>query len=150
MTKEEIINETVEYYKDASKRGYNAANKKCEYLTESGNMCAVGRCLIPGSLMESFSDRENLSFTGETRDARASRARDAQSMRNCGLSVLDVANLEEILKPEYRGHSRHFWMQLQSLHDGDDFFNDDTMNEEGLKHAKGLIESLRHVNDANI
>jgi len=134
MTKEEIINEMVEYYKDASKRGYNAANERCEYLTESGNMCAVGRCLIPGSLMESFS--------GETRVA--------QSMRNCGLSVLDVANLEEILKPEYRGHCRNFWAQLQSIHDSSDHFNDGTMNEEGLKHAKGLIESLRHVNDANI
>ena len=134
MTKEEIINETVEYYKDASKRGYNAATEKCEYLTESGNMCAVGRCLIPGSLMVGFSGIP----------------RDAQSMRNCGLSVLDVANLEEILKPEYRGHSRHFWMQLQNLHDSSIHFNDVTMAEEGLKHAKGLMESLRHVNDANV
>jgi hypothetical protein len=134
MTKEEIINETVEYYKDESKRGYNAANEQCEYLTESGNMCAVGRCLIPGSLMESFFGEPRL----------------AQSMRNCGLSVLDVANLEEILKPEYRGHSRNFWAQLQILHDCSDHFNDGTMNEVGLKHAKGLIESLRHVNDANI
>lgn len=134
MTKEEIINETVEYYKDASKRGYNAANEKCEYLTKSGNMCAVGRCLIPGSLMESFSGGN----------------RAAQSMRNCGLSVFDVVNLEEILKPEYRGHSRNFWMQLQHLHDSSDHFNDVTMNEVGLKRAKDLIESLRHVNDANI
>ena len=134
MTKEEIINETVEYYKDASKRGYNATNERCEYLTESGNMCAVGRCLIPGSLMESFS--------GETRDA--------QSMRDCGLSVLDVDNLEEILKPDYRGHCRNFWAHLQILHDNDDLFNDVTMNEEGIKRAKGLIESMRHVNDANI
>jgi len=134
MTKEEIINETVEYYKDASKRGYNAANMKCVYLAESGNMCAVGRCLIPGSLMESFSGGNRL----------------AQSMRNCGVSVLDVVNLEEILKPEYRGHCRSFWAQLQYLHDSSDHFNDGTMNEVGLKRAKSLIESQRHVNDANI
>ena len=132
MTKEEIINETVEYYKDASKRGYNDVTRRCEYLTESGNMCAVGRCLIPGSVMESRSQNEELP------------------QRNFIGAVTDVVNLEQILKPEYRGHSSHFWMLLQNLHDSHEFFSDGTMNEEGLRHAKGLIKSLIHVNDAKV
>ena len=131
MTKEEIINETVEYYKDASKRGYNDSNGRCEYLTESGNMCAVGRCLIPGSLMMSNSSL-------------------GKKMQHCRVSAKEVTNLEQILKPEYRGHSSHFWMLLQSLHDTNEFFDDVTMNEEGLRHAKGLIKSLIHVNDAKV
>ena len=132
MTKEEIINETVEYYKDASKRGYNDVTGKCEYLTESGNMCAVGRCLIPGSVMESRSQNKEVP------------------QRNFIGAVTDVVNLEQILKPEYRGHSSHFWMLLQNLHDTNEFFNNVTMNEEGLRHAKGLIKSLIHVNDAKV
>lgn len=136
MTKEEIINETVEYYKDASKRGYYDSTRRCEYLTESGNMCAVGRCLIPGSVMMS-----NSSLGGKP--AR-------QEMQHCRVSAKDVTNLEQILKPEYRGHSSHFWMLLQNLHDSPQFFNNDTMNEEGLRHAKGLIKSLIHVNDAKV
>jgi hypothetical protein len=124
-TKQEIINETVEYYKDASKRGYDEVEETCMYLTEGGNMCAVGRCLIPGSKMEM--EVTNHVNRGEY-----------LAMEDCKTSVMKILNLEEILKPEYRGHSIEFWTRLQNLHDSHEFYTDGTMNEKGLEHAKYL------------
>jgi len=123
MTKDEIIRETVEYYKDASKRGYDEVEEACKYLTEGGNMCAVGRCLIPGSLMEVKRPFIPLK---------------AVEMEGCQASVMNIENLEEILKPEYRGHSIKFWIRLQNLHDSYEFYTDGTMNEKGLEYAKYL------------
>ena len=123
MTKEEIIRETVEYYKDASKRGYDEVKEVCMYLTEGGNMCAVGRCLIPGSLMEVKRPFIPLKVV---------------EMESCQASVMNIENLEEILKPEYRGHSIKFWIRLQNLHDSYEFYTDGTMNEKGLEYAKYL------------
>jgi len=123
MTKEEIIRETVEYYKDASKRGYDEVEEACKYLTEGGNMCAVGRCLIPGSLMEVKRPFIPLKVV---------------EMAGCQASVLNIENLEEILKPEYRGHSIKFWIRLQNLHDSYEFYTDGTMNGRGLEYAKYL------------
>lgn len=123
MTKEEIIRETVEYYKDASKRGYDEVEEVCKYLTEGGNMCAVGRCLIPGSMMEVKRPFIPLKVV---------------EMANCQASVMNIENLEEILKPEYRGHSIKFWIRLQNLHDSYEFYTDGTMNEKGLEYAKYL------------
>jgi len=123
MTKEEIIRETVEYYKDASKRGYDEVEEACMYLTEGGNMCAVGRCLIPGSLMEVKRPFIPLKVV---------------EMAGCQASVLNIENLEEILKPEYRGHSIKFWIRLQNLHDSYEFYTDGTMNGRGLEYAKYL------------
>jgi hypothetical protein len=123
MTKEEIIRETVEYYKDASKRGYDEVKEACMYLTEGGNMCAVGRCLIPGSMMEVKRPFIPLKMV---------------EMEGCQASVMNIENLEEILKPEYRGHSIKFWIRLQNLHDSYEFYTDGTMNEQGLEHAKYL------------
>ena len=123
MTKEEIIRETVEYYKDASKRGYDEVEGVCMYLTEGGNMCAVGRCLIPGSLMEVKRPFIPLKVV---------------EMEACQASVMNIENLEEILKPEYRGHSIKFWIRLQNLHDSYEFYTDGTMNEKGLEYAKYL------------
>jgi len=123
MTKEEIIRETVEYYKDASKRGYDEVKEACMYLTEGGNMCAVGRCLIPGSMMEVKRPFIPLKVV---------------EMEACQASVMNIENLEEILKPEYRGHSIKFWIRLQNLHDSYEFYTDGTMNGRGLEYAKYL------------
>jgi len=44
MTVEEIVKETIEYYK-THKRAVNAYGY-CYYITKEGDMCAAGRCQI--------------------------------------------------------------------------------------------------------
>ena len=90
MTKLEIINETVNYYK-THKRGVlnnNTPFQQCAYYGKYREMCAVGRCLInPKELIDG-----NLSVDG-------------------------IENFENLLKPQYRNHHIDFWVSLQIFHD---------------------------------
>jgi hypothetical protein len=99
-TENEIIKETVEFYWADPKRRA-VTDLGCEYLTLDGRMCAVGRCLTP------------------------QHAKRAQGLM-CGVDQLPdllKATLDEMLQPEYRGHSVDFWTHLQALHDGPQVWN---------------------------
>lgn len=89
MTKQEIIEETVEYYKN-NPFGYNLNTGKCVYRGPEGQMCAVGRCLVHPELY----GNEDIS---------------AHSLL--------VHNTDNSLKEEYQGHQPEFWNRLQSFHD---------------------------------
>ena len=122
MTKEEIIKETVNEYQDASKRAKDG--NICKYEAENGNKCAVGRCMIPGSLIK----RSDLEIEG------------VAMISDFVGPVGPKWNLEEILKPEYRGHEWAFWRDLQILHDEGIFYTDGKMNDRGQEFAARLIE----------
>jgi len=126
MTKEEIIKETVNVYQDASKRARD--ENICKYEAANGNMCAVGRCMIPGSIINRSG--------GEIGD-------DGSKMCNFIGGVGRISNLEEILKPEYRGHEMKFWKDLQSLHDEVFFYGDGKMNNQGREFAALLLETWK-------
>ena len=85
LTQKEIVLETVEYYR-THKRALDV-NDVCKYLTEEGDMCAFGRCVInPSALIE-------------------------------GYYVPAQVDIEQILKTEYQGHDVDFWWELQRFHD---------------------------------
>ena len=91
MTKLEILDETVEYYK-------NNPRSQQVYLDTDGSMCAVGRCVINP---EDFQNRSN----------RAGLYGIVSLQRNGLFSDKD-------LKEQYRGnHSIDFWSDLQQFHD---------------------------------
>jgi len=109
-TKIEIINETVEYYRTRNRAMtawgclyYVTAENLSEFPAphvKVGDMCAVGRCL------------ENPEDAGV-----------------CPVSQQwNTESLDRALKPEYRGHSIHFWQNLQRLHDTDNYWD---WNEHG-------------------
>lgn len=90
LTKREIIEETVKYYK-THKRAFRQGmfTQLCLYYTKYGSMCAVGRCLIdPKKAQE----------------------------ENEG-NVDGFYDLEKLLKPKYRNHELKFWEDLQMFHD---------------------------------
>jgi len=126
MTKVEIIEETLNEYQDASKRARDG--NMCKYTAENGNMCAVGRCMIPGSVIK----RSELEIGDE-----------GVAMSDFVGGVGRVGNLEEILKPEYRGHDWTFWGDLQNLHDDTIFYADGKMNDRGREFAACLIEKWK-------
>lgn len=90
MTKKQIVEETIEYYK-TNPRGIELNYQMCQYWTDEGNMCAIGRCLKEPKKFENHLDENALELT-------------------------DV-DLEQFLKPEYLGHDINFWVQLQMFHD---------------------------------
>lgn len=93
MTKIEIIEETVEYYKvnpfgyDPNRDGISEGG--CVYYGPNAEVCAVGRCLInPEHFKNSF----------------------------CGVAGLH-SNFNNIVKEQYTGHDIYFWVDLQFFHD---------------------------------
>ena len=90
MSMPEIVEETLQYYlEDPSRRAVDAKGR-CQYYTEDGKMCAVGRCMLyaPAHMHCTKAAR---SFTYE--------------------------ELQRLLKPDYREHSIEFWEDLQNIHD---------------------------------
>lgn len=117
-TKREILIETVEYYgydvtRRATEKSPSLANELlCVYQTEDGRQCAVGRCLMDP---------------------------DQAAKYRMGVSnlVVELGEIDSLLKPEYRGHSIVFWKDLQTFHDNPD--NWVTPGEEGPEFtATGL------------
>ncbi len=106
MTTEELVRETVEYYKD-HERGVNRdANGKvtgCVYVSKTMNMCAVGRC-FNGSGLDELGDHSG--SVGEARNEVNS------SNENYSLEFFS-----DYLKPEYQDVSIDVFEALQIFHD---------------------------------
>jgi len=117
LTTHQIIDETVEYYKN-NPRGIQGEN--CEYLTDDGKMCAVGRCLTPKSVQIA-----QTKFNGKTFD-------------NLDKSIIKF-------KSKYQGHSDTFWYNLQFLHDAKKNWDGNKLTEEGERRVKILKEKFVNI-----
>ena len=127
-TKKEIILETAAFYgEDPSRRAVvkQYGRAKCRYLTEDGRKCAVGKCLIEGKKM---------LYVGVV------DAQEAMSAELVDGQVHDIANLEDVLMPEYRGHDICFWERLQEFHDCDVHFTDTGLSELGERGLEFLLQ----------
>jgi hypothetical protein len=111
-TENEIIKETVEFYWADPKRRATA-DIGCWYLTIDGRMCAVGRCLTQRHAWRAFA---MLCSVGQLPGR------------------LLEASLDEILQPEYRGHSVEFWENLQNLHDNEHIWDSEQLLRDRLNH----------------
>lgn len=117
MTKREIILDTVEYYKNNDRA---RTSSSCQYLTEDGRMCAVGRCLI--------------------------NPKDIQSRYPCnGAHVIANAcaanneSFNDLFKPEYRGHGYTFWTDIQILHDQSQHWDGRKLSPIGVQRVEKLM-----------
>lgn len=120
-TKVQIINETAGFY-NTSNRGVGVIINEeglqetvCRYKTDSGNMCAVGRCLLPDSEVFNKVKGVMVVFKSET-------------------------DMDSQLQPEYRGHGLLFWNSLQCFHDCDSNWNEDGLTSEGIEELNNLLE----------
>lgn len=111
-TKIEIIDETVEYYK-THKRARTVTGA-CNYRDFDGNKCAVGRCMHEGAFDHPAvrTSEYVVDFNGEI-----------------------YPKLDQLLKPEYKGHSLEFWRDIQYYHDIENYFNDEYIEELREKYA---------------
>lgn len=120
-SKLDIINETVAHY-NSENRGTDQ-HGYCEYFSEeTGNACAVGRCM----------KNPKKGYEGTFDDLVAGNFKQTD------------------LKPEYRGHCKEFWGDLQSLHD-----DESNWTKKGLAaRAKKLVSELKNkwkkTNDADL
>ena len=111
-TKRQIILETSKAY---TTRNRSVVGLSCAYKDPDGNKCAVGRCLIPKSIL----------FKGEN---------NFDSIETFGYQVAIQ------FKEEYRGHSLDFWQQLQRLHDRARYWGSDGINKLGKEYVAFLLK----------
>ena len=90
LTKHEIIDYIVDYYKTRPRAIYEAS---CLYKTPQGHMCAHSICL-----------------TVKARNA-------AKELNGYGARALINAYGDSIHKAKFRGHHPQFWVEMQFLHD---------------------------------
>lgn len=118
-TKQQIIDETEAAYADPSNRGYNSKRYSCEYLSDRGKKCAIGRVVLDPSVIP-----------------QASLIKDIDNVWRIG-SLLFT---DDLLKEEYRGHEPAFWKDLQTWHDNHRHFNETSITDAGNEE----LERIRH------
>lgn len=113
-TKKEIIEETKIYYsEDVSRRAINTVcgeESGCEYLTEDGRMCAVGRCFI----------EEGLFLYGTS-------------------SSYFLEKMIDYFKDEYKIYDVEFWISLQKFHDESTFWDSEGLTSNGINYYEELL-----------
>jgi len=123
LTKVQIIDETIEYYKNNNRGIVNKTLYICAYKNDKGDMCAVGRCFTPDTL-------------------KLIEEKDLIGCTTFGLN--SHINFDKALKPQYQGHSIEFWRDLQRLHDTMEYWEKTTtgniLTNKGMEKAKQLKE----------
>ena len=131
-TELDIINETVAYYSEDVTRRAVTAGSNCYYFGEDRKMCAVGRCMI----------EPLLTHRGSVDNIRCTDPKVAGSEFN---GRYTDAEFENLLKEEYRGHTRSFWQSLQTLHDLNGSWTSTGLSKDGLT----FVEALKAEYDPN-
>jgi hypothetical protein len=125
LTKEEIINETVEFYSaDISRRsieGNVSIGNGCKYNHENGNHCAVGRLLLPKYQKQGTNLKGNANGISAFMDYQK------------------IKKLDKALQKQYQGHKVLFWRDLQNLHDESKHWEVGGLTEIG----KEFVEELK-------
>lgn len=122
MTKKEIIDETVEYYK-THERGYDASINVCVYTSSTDAKCAIGFRMNPKSL------EKYKNYQGAVDDLLSDSSE----------------NIDNILELKYKGHDLEFWLEIQSFHDNSRNWDShklskgNTLTEEGEYNLKRLL-----------
>lgn len=110
-SKPEIINETVQNY-NVNPRAVDS-DGGCDYISPEGYMCAVGRCM-KNPTPDMYGSVKFLFNKSST------------------------SNLEDELKDDYKGHSIEFWDDLQQLHDLDDYWDGNTLTDDGKEYYQQI------------
>lgn len=117
-TKIEIIDYIVDYFQKnprAKDRGI------CVYLTSTGLRCAHSICLE-----DEFVKSTNFN---KLRTARR---------------LIKIYG-DNIHKPEFRGHDTDFWMDIQQLHDMNNFWRDYELTDDGKEFVRELKKKYSPV-----
>lgn len=117
-TYHEIIDETVEFYSN-NPRSMNG--KSCKYLSNSGANCAFARCCTPEGINTLHTEYESISASGVfEREINKSN------------------NPLDLFKPEYKINNSEFWGSIQQLHDGNSYWNENKLTEDGNEYIEFL------------
>ena len=120
---EQIIDETVEYYKSNPRGKYGHSSV---YKNSDGAMCAVGRCFTDEAIGLVIKDNLNTS------------------------SVVTLSThypLNDLFKPQYKHKDINFWRKLQVLHDTPQYFKLNNEANKGYKLSDAGEKYVQELKD---
>lgn len=118
-TIKEVVLETIEYYENNPERRAVSSIGYCEYYNrETGNMCAVGRCM---------------------KDPTQNYHYGIVDLNKEGIEI-EEEDVHKEMKEEYSNIPIAVWQHLQSFHDLPDYWNENGLTEDGKKYKKVLIK----------
>jgi hypothetical protein len=120
----DLLEETVQYYsEDTSRRGKDDRFFMCVYITDNGQKCAVGRCMIEEYAEEFSNEGDVYELEDEVRTTYGEK-------------------LDSVMQDEYKGYSTEFWSALQSLHDSEKFWDDEGLTEKGEERVEEILNCI--------
>ena len=127
-----ILDETLDYYNtDPERRGVkkrlDCPGNNCFYTLEKFigiKTCAIGRCMTQNTLNAILLDPEI----------------NADSI-NTLPNQLNIS-LDDMLLPQYRGHSSTFWIILQTFHDADENWGTIGITGRGLENYRKIRRDI--------
>ena len=118
-TIKEVVLETIEYYENnPERRALSDVGVCLYYAPDTGNMCAVGRCM---------------------KDATQDYSCGILSL-NKGFTEIEEEDIHKEMKEEYSNIPISVWQHLQSFHDLSDYWNENGLTEDGKEYKQFLIE----------
>lgn len=133
----EILTETVAYYAEDPKgrRSYttNLPRRPCLLVGDTGD--PIGRCMLPDAIVHGSVWSKVVHV----------------APHELSIPALEIVNLDEILRPEYRGHPVGFWSLLQYyLHASDQVWGaDGGLTEDGEFCVNQLTEVIARYNNGD-
>lgn len=138
LTMQEILDETIEWYSVPGRRSVDNVNQ-CMYLGNNGNMCAFARCTIDPKILIEHST-VGIKLKNDTDDRNGIKTNQGE------------VHFDTVLKEKYRGHPAIFWLQLQRLHDFENYWRDGGLTETGKdfvnERIKPLINALPNTRES--
>ncbi len=118
----QILEETVKYYSEDTKRRAIDSHGECVYTTQDGNHCAIGRYLKPEYQNTEWGHNEDTSVTT--------------------LYANILKGIDSLLVESVKGLPLLFWVKLQNLHDSNGNWDDDiTFN--GLNKVRRIENYIK-------
>lgn len=130
LSKAQIIEDTVAYYSKDPKGRRSFINdmpdyEGCAYLSPNGNRCAFGRYMVDEVVEEIQNEYHSIW----------SIYYDFNKTETDKDGILGWPLVEEA-----RGHSLQFWIEVQNLHDIDEYWNNEGLTGQGKKRLERLRE----------
>ena len=125
MTKLEIFHElfTNGYMLDPNTKGYDKESSQCQYRTDDGRRCAVGKAI------------SNPHITKV-----ATCTAEVGGLDNFVKHQMGLPSLDSIMFKKYRGHHINFWSSLQGFHDA--HLSENGMTESGSYRYRQLLKAF--------
>ena len=149
MQMHEILDETVEFYRDDPSLRAMEDDAGCRYETADGRTCAVGRCMVPEhrrfveDVIGIASVLELSEYFNPNKLHQVATSREQTLTVRTYMIEHKISSWQDLLLPQYRGHSVVFWKEIQELHDHPNNWTSEGLSWKGELVRIEIVAAIR-------